>query len=224
MGGKVCFMSKFKENVKDLFKGWNTIPNWMCFARIALIPVFSVLFIKGQYLWGVVAMIVAALTDVFDGKIARKFNMVSNLGKILDPIADKLSQMAIVIILIIKFWNNDGIVKYIFFLFIFKELVMIIGGAVLLSKGMRPTAAEVWGKVATVVFYVFMITIIALGSADSPLVGVWFFKQLPQALTTVMVIISASLAFVSLFGYAPGFIKQIKENKAASNSDKKKIN
>lgn len=217
-------MSKFKENVKDLFKGWNTIPNWMCFARIALIPVFSVLFIKGQYLWGVVAMIVAALTDVFDGKIARKFNMVSNLGKILDPIADKLSQMAIVIILIIKFWNNDGIVKYIFFLFIFKELVMIIGGAVLLSKGMRPTAAEVWGKVATVVFYVFMITIIALGSADSPLVGVWFFKQLPQALTTVMVIISALLAFVSLFGYAPGFIKQIKENKAASNSDKKKIN
>lgn len=217
-------MSKFKENVKDLFKGWNTIPNWMCFTRIALIPVFSVLFIKGQYLWGVVAMIVAALTDVFDGKIARKFNMVSNLGKILDPIADKLSQMAIVIILIIKFWNNDGIVKYIFFLFIFKELVMIIGGAVLLSKGMRPTAAEVWGKVATVVFYVFMITIIALGSADSPLVGVWFFKQLPQALTTVMVIISALLAFVSLFGYAPGFIKQMKENKAASNSDKKKIN
>lgn len=217
-------MSKFKENVKDLFKGWNTIPNWMCFARIALIPVFSVLFIKGQYLWGVVAMIVAALTDVFDGKIARKFNMVSNLGKILDPIADKLSQMAIVIILIIKFWNNDGIVKYIFFLFIFKELAMIIGGAVLLSKGMRPTAAEVWGKVATVVFYVFMITIIALGSADSPLVGVWFFKQLPQALTTVMVIISALLAFVSLFGYAPGFIKQMKENKAASNSDKKKIN
>lgn len=217
-------MSKFKENVKDLFKGWNTIPNWMCFARIALIPVFTVLFIKGQYLWGVVAMIVAALTDVFDGKIARKFNMVSNLGKILDPIADKLSQMAIVIILIVKFWNNDGIVKYIFFLFIFKELVMIIGGAVLLSKGMRPTAAEVWGKVATVVFYVFMITIIALGSADSPLVGVWFFKQLPQALTTVMVIISALLAFVSLFGYAPGFIKQMKENKAASNSDNKKNN
>lgn len=224
MGGKALIMSKLKENLKDLFTDWNTIPNWMCFVRIALIPVFAVLFIKEYYLWAVITMIVAALTDVFDGKIARKYNMVSNLGKILDPIADKLSQMAIVIILIIKFWNNDGIVKYIFFLFIFKELVMIIGAAVLLSKGMRPTAAEVWGKVATVVFYVFMITIIALGSADSPLVGVWFFKQLPQALTTIMVIISALLAFVSLFGYAPGFIKQMKENKAASNSDKKKIN
>lgn len=224
MGGKALIMSKLKENLKDLFTDWNTIPNWMCFVRIALIPVFAVLFIKEYYLWAVITMIVAALTDVFDGKIARKYNMVSNLGKILDPIADKLSQMAIVIILIIKFWNNDGIVKYIFFLFIIKELIMIIGGGILLSKGMRPTAAEVWGKSATVVFYVFMITIIALGSPDSPLVGVWFFKQLPQTLTTVMVIISALLAFVSLFGYAPGFIKQMKENKAASNSDKKKIN
>lgn len=224
MGGKALIMSKLKENLKDLFTDWNTIPNWMCFVRIALIPVFAVLFIKEYYLWAVITMIVAALTDVFDGKIARKYNMVSNLGKILDPIADKLSQMAIVIILIIKFWNNDGIVKYIFFLFIIKELIMIIGGGILLSKGMRPTAAEVWGKATTVVFYVFMITIIALGSPDSPLVGVWFFKQLPQTLTTVMVIISALLAFVSLFGYAPGFIKQMKENKAASNSDNKKIN
>lgn len=208
-------MSKFKENVKDLFENWNTIPNWLCFIRIALIPVFSVLFVKGYYLWAFIAMIVAALTDVFDGKIARKFNMVSNLGKILDPIADKLSQMAIVIILIIKFWTNDGIVKYIFFLFIFKELLMICGGVILMSKGMRPTAAEIWGKAATVVFYVFMITIIAIGSPDGPLVGVWFIKQLPTPVTTVMVIIAAIMAFVSLFGYAPGFIKQLKENKGA---------
>ncbi len=208
-------MSKFNENVKDLFENWNTIPNWMCFIRIALIPVFSVLFVKGIYLWAFIAMIVAALTDVFDGKIARKYNMVSNLGKILDPIADKLSQMAIVIILIVKFWSNDGIVKYIFFLFIIKELLMICGGAILMTKGMRPTAAEVWGKAATVVFYVFMITIIAIGSADGPLVGVWFIKQLPQTVTTVMVIIAAVMAFISLFGYAPGFIKQMKENKQA---------
>lgn len=208
-------MSKFNENVKDLFENWNTIPNWLCFIRIALIPVFSVLFVNGIYLWAFIAMIVAALTDVFDGKIARKYNMVSNLGKILDPIADKLSQMAIVIILIVKFWSNDGIVKYIFFLFIIKELLMICGGAILMAKGMRPTAAEVWGKAATVVFYVFMITIIAIGSADGPLVGVWFIKQLPQTVTTVMVIIAAVMAFISLFGYAPGFIKQMKENKQA---------
>lgn len=212
-------MSKLNDNIKDLFTNWNTIPNWMCFVRIALIPVFTVMFIKGMYIPAFIVMIVAALTDVFDGKIARKFNMVSNLGKMLDPIADKLSQMAIVIILIVKFW--DGYLKYILFLFIVKELLMIIGGAVLLSKGMRPVAAEVWGKVATVVFYTFMIIIIALGGKGCALYNVAFFKPfiLPEWLITVMVVISAILAFVSLFGYLPGFLKQIKENKQNSQKN-----
>lgn len=212
-------MSKFNDNIKDLFTNWNTIPNWMCFVRIALIPVFTAMFVKGMYIPAFIVMIVAALTDVFDGKIARKFNMVSNLGKILDPIADKLSQMAIVIILIVKFW--DGYLKYILFLFIVKELLMIIGGVVLLSKGMRPVAAEVWGKAATVVFYTFMIIIIALGGKGCALYNVAFFKPfiLPEWLITVMVVISAILAFVSLFGYLPGFLKQMKENKQNSQKN-----
>lgn len=205
-------MSKFKENVGELFENWNTIPNWLCFLRIALIPIFSVLFIKEHYIIAFVLMIIAAVTDLFDGKIARKYNMVSNLGKILDPIADKLSQVAIVIILIFKFWSFEGILKYLLFLFIAKELIMVIAGAVLLAKGMRPVAAEMWGKVATTVFYIFMIAIIAIGP-NGALVGVWFFKALPTPVVYVMVIISVILAFVSLFGYAPGFIRQIKENK-----------
>ena len=207
-------MSKFNENVKDLFDNWNTIPNWLCFLRIALIPVFATLFIKGSYIPAFILMIVAALTDLLDGKIARKFNMVSNLGKILDPIADKLSQIAIVVILIVKYW--DGYLKYILFLFIVKELLMVLGGALLMAKGMRPVAAEMWGKVATTVFYVFMIIIIALGGEGCALYDVAFFKPfiLPEWLITAMVVISALLAFVSLFGYAPGFIRQLKANKA----------
>ena len=205
-------MSKFKENVGELFENWNTIPNWLCFLRIALIPIFSVLFIKEHYIIAFVLMIIAAVTDLLDGKIARKYNMVSNLGKILDPIADKLSQVAIVIILIFKFWSFEGILKYLLFLFIAKELIMVIAGALLLAKGMRPVAAEMWGKVATTVFYIFMIAIIAIGP-NGALVDVWFFKALPTPVVYVMVIISVILAFVSLFGYAPGFIRQIKENK-----------
>lgn len=205
-------MSKLNENIKDLFTNWNTIPNWLCFLRIALIPVFSVLFIKEQYIAAFILMIIAAVTDLIDGKIARKFNMISNLGKILDPIADKLSQIAIVIILIVKFWSFEGPLKYLFFLFIIKEGIMVIAGAALLAKGMRPVAAEMWGKVATTVFYIFMIAIIAIGP-NGALVGVAFFKALPDRIIYAMVIISVILAFVSLFGYAPGFIRQIKENK-----------
>lgn len=206
-------MSKLNKNANDLFENWNTIPNWLSFLRIALIPVFTVMFIKGMYIPAFITMIVAAVTDLLDGKIARKYNMVSNLGKILDPIADKLSQIAIVIILIVKFW--DGYLRYILFLFIIKELLMVLGGALLLAKGMRPVAAEMWGKVATTVFYIFMIIIIALGGEGCALYNVELFQKLilPEWLITTMVVISAVLAFVSMFGYMPGFIKQLKDNK-----------
>ncbi len=205
-------MSKLNENLKDLFEGWNTVPNWLCFLRIGLIPVFTALFIKEYYIAAFITMIVCALTDLFDGKIARKFNQVSNLGKILDPVADKLSQMAIIIILIVKFWHMEGITKYLFFLFIAKELIMILGGIVLLSKGMRPVAAEMWGKVATTVFYISMILIIALGP-NGALVGVGSIKEMPSVVVTVLVVLSIITAFASLFGYVPGFFKQLKENK-----------
>lgn len=208
-------MSKFDENVKDLFDNWNTIPNWLCFLRIALIPVFSVLFIKEYYIAAFITMMVAAVTDLLDGKIARKYDMVSNLGKILDPIADKLSQIAIVIIMLYKFWNTVPTLKYVLFLFIFKELLMVAGGALLMAKGMRPVAAEFWGKLATTVFYIFMILIIAIGP-NGALVRLSVFAplELSETAVLIMVIISAVLAFASLFGYLPGFLKQLKENKS----------
>ncbi|MBS5675020.1 MAG: CDP-alcohol phosphatidyltransferase family protein [Clostridium sp.] len=207
-------MSTLKENVHDLFDGWNTIPNWLSFIRIALIPVFAVLFVQGHQLVAVIVMICAALTDLFDGKIARKFNQVSNLGKILDPIADKLSQMAIVIVLLYTYWENP--IKYLFFFFIVKEVLMLLGGALLLSKGMRPTAAEIWGKVATNVFYIAMIIILAFGE-NGALCAVTHFT-LPYVVTVVLVALSAVSALVSLLGYVPGFLKQLKENKAQNTA------
>lgn len=206
-------MSDFKKNVNELFEGWNTIPNWLSFIRIALIPVFVVLFLKGQILTAVIIMICAALTDLFDGKIARKFNQVSNLGKMLDPIADKLSQMAIVVVLIVTYWDNA--IKYLFMFFIVKELIMIIGGAILLSLGMRPTAAEIWGKVATNVFYIGMIFILAFGK-NGALCDITGFT-LPDVVTWILVTVSAICTLISLLGYAPGFIRQLKENKEKKN-------
>ena len=207
-------MSTLKENVHDLFDGWNTIPNWLSFIRIALIPVFAVLFVQGHQLVAVIVMICAALTDLFDGKIARKFNQVSNLGKLLDPIADKLSQMAIVIVLLYTYWENP--IKYLFFFCIVKEVLMLLGGALLLSKGMRPTAAEIWGKVATNVFYIAMIIILAFGE-NGALCNVTHFT-LPSVVTWVLVALSAVSALVSLLGYVPGFLKQLKENKAQNTA------
>lgn len=202
-------MSNFKENLKDLFDGWLTIPNLLSILRILLIPVFAVLLLKDYVVAAIVVIIFAELTDLLDGHIARKYNQITALGKLLDPIADKLSQISIVIVLIIKYWDNA--IKYLFMFFIIKEIVMLIGGAILLSKGLRPVAAEMWGKVATTVFCVVMIFVLAFGE-NGVLCNIVGFT-LPNVVTWILVTISAVCTLGSLLGYIPGFVRQLKERK-----------
>ena len=92
-----------KEKLGYYFENWKTIPNLISLIRILFIPVFALLFYNGQAVAAAVILALSALSDMVDGKIARKFNQVSNLGKILDPIADKLTVFAIAIILYMKF-------------------------------------------------------------------------------------------------------------------------
>ncbi len=75
-----------KKQLGNLTEGAMTIPNLLSVIRIILIPVFLVLFLKGSYLAAVIVLGISGLTDTLDGKIARAFNQVSNLGKLLDPI------------------------------------------------------------------------------------------------------------------------------------------
>ena len=139
--------------MKDLFKGCWTIPNLLSLIRILLIPVFAVLFYNGEYGWAVITLVVSGISDFLDGKIARRFNQVSALGKILDPVADKLTQITLAVLLFISFYRaEDANLKafsWVFLVFIVKEFLMVAGGAVMLACGIRPGAAEIYGKVAT---------------------------------------------------------------------------
>ena len=100
---------------------------------------------------------------------------------------------------------------------------MLAGGAVLLAKDLRPSAADIWGKVATTVFYVFMIAIIALSKETGALKDVAFFRDhhllLSNGVMTGMVVIALIMTFVAMFSYVPGFIKQIKEKKKFLDRD-----
>ena len=91
-----------------LFENIWTIPNIISFIRILLIPVFGVLFYKGELLWALLILAFSGLTDFFDGKLARKLNQVSELGKMLDPIADKLTQATIAIVYFFTFRNINS--------------------------------------------------------------------------------------------------------------------
>lgn len=204
-----------KALLKEYFTGCLTIPNLLSVIRIALVPVFAVLFNNGQYGWAVFVLAVSGLTDFFDGKIARKFNQISALGKLLDPVADKLTQITIAIMFYLTFRSSsDETVKsfsWIFLIFLIKEAVMVVGGAIMIMIGLKPGAAEMPGKVATFAFYVIMCLIIAFGP-DVGILGDLF--TLPSAVMLVLVGISVALTIVAFCSYLPGVFRQLKERKA----------
>ena len=200
--------------MKDLFKGCWTIPNLLSFIRILLIPVFAYLFYTDEKIWAVVVLALSGLSDTFDGQIARKFNQVSALGKVLDPVADKLTQITIAIMLLIDFRAAENAMiqafGWVFLVFLIKEAVMIIGGLVMLLLNIRPGAAEFWGKAATLVFYVGMVLIIAFGPEVGALNTVTGFV-LPAVLTGIIVVVSAIMTIAAFLSYMPETFRQFKE-------------
>ena len=211
-------MNAVKDSLKELFVNWKTVPNLLSFLRILMVPVFAVLYINGEQLWAIFVLFLSGLTDFLDGKIARRFNQISALGKILDPIADKLTQITLSIVLFIAFNGcSDKILRtysWVFLVFIIKELIMVIGSVIMLSMNIIPTAAEMHGKVATFVFYCIMIAIAAFGAEVGAVSKYYPSLTLSPLLSLILVIISAILTVIALFSYIPGVIQQLKEHKA----------
>ena len=200
---------------KDLFKNWNTVPNWLSFARIIMVPIFAYLFlndgIKNNIIWAVFVLALSGLSDFLDGKIARRFNQISDLGKVLDPVADKLTQITIAVLLYIKFSSSsESLIKtfsWIFLVFIIKEFIMVLNRGIMIAIGLRPSAAEIYGKVATFVFYFVMIALFAFAPDVGAFNSLW---TIPDALLVVLVAISALLTVVAFVSYLPGVYKQFK--------------
>ena len=213
------------ENLHEIFDGCLTIPNLLSVIRIALIPVFAVLYYKGYIWWSLVVLALSGLSDLFDGKIARRFNQVSNLGKLLDPVADKLTIFAIAIVLFLQFKAAESesmqAFAWVFLLFIAKDIIMILGSIVLIALGTRPVAAEIWGKLATCAFYVIMVVIIGFGPEVGAITHIAGFEgyTLPEPFMFVLVVVAVVLTFVAFFSYLPSAIKQIIENSKAKKED-----
>ncbi|HOU11183.1 MAG TPA: CDP-alcohol phosphatidyltransferase family protein [Clostridiales bacterium] len=209
--------------MKDYFKGSLTIPNLLTVIRILLIPVFAWLFYDGKYIWALVVLLLSGLSDTLDGKIARRFNQVSELGKNLDPVADKLTQIVIAVMLFAEFRKSSSnalhLFSWVFLYFLLKEAVMVMIGAIMLSMGIKPGAAEIYGKMATFAFYVVMLLIIGF----APGFGAFSYKipalVLPETVMMVLVIICAILATMAWVSYLPGAYRQFKE-KAEANKTK----
>ncbi len=144
-----------KEKKID-FKYILTIPNILSYLRILLIPPFMCLFLKGKYIESAIVIVLSGLSDCIDGFLARRLNQITQLGKMLDPVADKLTLIAVAICLSIL----EPMIFPVVTILALKDILMMIGASVLLKKHIMPVASAWYGKVGTVCFYVSVAAIV----------------------------------------------------------------
>ncbi|MBQ3597896.1 MAG: CDP-alcohol phosphatidyltransferase family protein [Clostridia bacterium] len=178
-----------------------TLPNLLSIIRLLLIPVIVYLyFFEKQYVAAVAIILISGLTDIVDGIIARSFNMVSDFGKILDPIADKLTQITVIFCIATRIpavWLLVG-------MFIIKEIVMLVMGMVAIKKLDSVNSAKWYGKANTVILYAAMVLFI-------------IFPKMDNVISSAIVIVCAVSLVLSL-GLYIRFYHRLFINSAAENS------
>ena len=161
-----------------------TLPNILSFFRIFLVIPIIVLYVQAQYVGVLIVLVISGLSDIVDGIIARKFNMISDLGKALDPIADKLTQLVVLFCLVSRFIYM--IIPAVFL--VVKELAAGITVLVSIKKTKAVKGADWHGKLTTVIIYITMATHL-----------IWF--NIPTAASVIMVAVCIGVMTMSLVLY-----------------------
>ena len=169
-----------------------TIPNFMSFFRLALVPFILWTYWRGEYFIAVALVILSAATDVLDGIIARKFNMVSDLGKMLDPVCDKLTHAALLLCLIRRY----SYIWIVFCLLAVKELSMLVLGSIAVKRREQVHGAKWYGKLCTVIF-------------ETVMVALMLFPRLPENAVIVMLAVCSAAMVFSMVMYMIFFLRVI---------------
>lgn len=182
-----------------------TIPNILSLIRLALVPVFVAAFFgesENSRLYAAGIFLLSGVTDVADGIIARKFKMTSYLGKILDPLADKLTQATVSLCVAVK--HSELII--LFAVFFVKELLMLIGGLIIVKSGKKIASSKWFGKAATCVMFGVIIIVVLFSSSIS---------------SSVLNVLSAVAIFAIVFSlvmYIPEFLKILNSKEEENNA------
>ena len=172
-----------------------TIPNLLSLFRLCLIPVFMWLYcVEKNYLWTGIILIISGLTDTVDGFVARHFNMISDLGKILDPVADKLTQAAMLFCLLTRF----PLMIVPLGLMVFKEFFMGVTGLLVIQKTGKVFGADWHGKVNTWLLYAMMILHV-------------FWYNIPDVVSKVLIGVCVIMMLISLVLYGRHNMKALKD-------------
>ena len=175
----------------------NIVPNIISVFRIGLVPVFIAVYFSDnsdRKLFAVLVYVLAALSDFLDGFIARKYHASSNMGKLLDPLGDKLMTISVMVCITI-----DGLIPFWAVIFAgIKEILMGAGGLVLHKKAHAELLpANLIGKTSTVVFFLVCVTLM-------------LYRDIPGWAAITMISLAIGLTFVALASYLNMYIKIMK--------------
>lgn len=192
------------------------VPNTLTIIRFLLIPVIIFFIFSGNYILAFVFFTISGLTDIADGFIARKFNLISNFGKLMDPLADKLTQIATLASLVL----TNIIPIWILLIVLLKEFIMICGASFLYGKNVV-VYSKWYGKLATVLFYVAIVVSLLLKQFE--LTGIWENLDLGLYTLALLTTIFSLLMYVKDL-YNKGFIdkQDLKKEVTVDKKEKKK--
>jgi len=172
------------------------IPNMLSVIRICLVPVFILVYFgdsPNSNIGAAIVYAIASLTDVLDGRIARKYNITSNLGRILDPLGDKLMTMAVIVCITI----DRVIPVWAVTVFLIKECLMGLGGLFLYNKFEEMPPSNFFGKSSTVVFFAVCVILM-------------LFRSIPSMVAKLMISFALAVMLLAFASYAARFVRMMK--------------
>lgn len=174
------------------FKGqFFTIPNILSYLRLALIPLILWIYCgEKDYTAAAWIMLFSALTDIVDGFIARKFNMVTDWGKIIDPIADKVTQIVMAFCLAWRFPP----MRIMLILLVVKEFYMGIIGLIFIKKADRVEGSVWYGKATTVLFFIVALSLL-------------LFPEIPESVAVGLVAAENAAIILSMILYSLRYLR-----------------
>jgi len=195
------------------------IPNILTIIRFLLIPIIVIFAFEDNYLATIIVLTISGLTDVLDGYIARKYNFITNFGKLMDPLADKMTQVALLVTLAVQ----KIIPVWIIVIVIIKEFLMVSGASFLYGKELV-VSSKWYGKLTTVLFYVAIVCSLFTEYWNGTLINKYSLSAIPEFHTyiyylAVITTIFSLIMYIKAF-YLQGYLKNAIEQE--SNQTNKK--
>ena len=194
---------------REYIKKNANVPNALTLLRLLLVPVYVVLFVKGRKYAALLTFMVASFTDLLDGYIARKYNLITDFGKLMDPLADKVMVLTAMFSMVFGNRHIPGVIPLAAVLVLFaKEAYLMYGSYRLLKRGLV-VHSQMSGKVAHCAFILGLVLSYFHDQLAEAL------PWLPVGIDVIIIWLAVAIALYAMVFYTRDSLQKLKEYEAA---------